>query len=257
MRRTIINVIASMSILTTVILTACASAKFEVSNMNVSPDPVGAGDVATVSVDVTNVGNAAGDYAATLKVNGDTIDAEDISLEPGVTEKVSFAVMEDELGVYDLGIGGLTGSLTVVKPAKLEVDALVITLAEVPSGESASITVDASNTGQVKGTFEVSLMVNGEKSQTKEVVIAGGETDRVIFTLTPETAGLYDIEIDGFKESLTVLKPAEFQLSSLRISPTEAVVGQEISIKVDVLNSGEVEGTHTVTLEVNGRIVES
>ena len=248
MKRAIIIVIATISMLTIVLLTACASAKFELSNMIVSPDPVGAGDVATITVDVTNVGNAAGDYIATLKVGNDTMDVEAISLEPGVTEIVSFTVVENELGIYGLEVGELTGTLTVVKPAKLELDALVIAPTEVLPGESTTITVDASNTGEVSGTFEVSLTVNGEKSQTKEVVIAGGETDKVIFTLILETAGLYDTEIDGFKESLRVLKPAEFQLSSLRISPTEAVVGQKISIKVDVLNSGEVVGTYSVTL---------
>ena len=256
-KRTIISIIALILILIAVIVSACANPKFEVMNLDISPDPVGAGDEATITVEVTNTGNAAGSYTATLKISNDTIETKDILLEPGATEKVSFTVMKNETGIYDINIGILSGNLNVVTPARLELGFPVLTPTEVLPSESSSIEIDARNTGEVEGTFEVSLMVNGEKSQTKEVTIDGGETTIVSFNLALETPGKYDIGIDGFKESLKVLKPAQFQLSSLRFSPTEAVARQEIIVEVDVFNSGEVEGIHTLSLEVNGKKLES
>ena len=47
---------------------------------------------------------------------------------------------------------------------------------------------------------------------------------------------------------------AEFEVSSLAITPTEVVVGEAVTVKVDVTNVGEVEGTYTVTLTVDGKV---
>ena len=48
--------------------------------------------------------------------------------------------------------------------------------------------------------------------------------------------------------------PAAFTVSTLTISPSEVSVGGEVSISVMVKNTGELEGTHTVTLEINDAV---
>ena len=50
--------------------------------------------------------------------------------------------------------------------------------------------------------------------------------------------------------------PAEFEVSSLVIRPAEVVVGEVVTVKADVANVGGVEGSHTVTLLVDGTEVE-
>jgi hypothetical protein len=50
----------------------------------------------------------------------------------------------------------------------------------------------------------------------------------------------------------TPLKPAEFILSDLTITPAEVEPGKEITNSVKVTNVGDLEGTHTVDLLVNG-----
>jgi len=47
---------------------------------------------------------------------------------------------------------------------------------------------------------------------------------------------------------------AEFEVSSLAITPTEVVTGEAVTVKADVTNVGEVEGTYTVTLIVDGKV---
>ncbi len=48
--------------------------------------------------------------------------------------------------------------------------------------------------------------------------------------------------------------PAAFTVSTLTINPSEVSAGEEVSISVTVKNTGDLEGTHTVTLEINGAV---
>ena len=51
--------------------------------------------------------------------------------------------------------------------------------------------------------------------------------------------------------------PAAFTLSPLSISPPEVSAGEPVSISLVVTNTGEVAGSHTATLKINGAIVET
>ena len=44
----------------------------------------------------------------------------------------------------------------------------------------------------------------------------------------------------------------EFQISSLTITPNEAMVGEKVTISVDVANVGSKEATYQGTLTING-----
>jgi hypothetical protein len=57
--------------------------------------------------------------------------------------------------------------------------------------------------------------------------------------------------------SAPVLKPAEFIVSDLVISPIEAEVWEEVTVTAKVTNIGEVEGTYTVTLKIDGVEVDT
>jgi len=50
---------------------------------------------------------------------------------------------------------------------------------------------------------------------------------------------------------------AEFEVSSLEISPSEVFIGETATISVDVRNVGTAEGTYIATLTVNGVQVET
>ena len=53
------------------------------------------------------------------------------------------------------------------------------------------------------------------------------------------------------------LKPAEFTVSDLAISPIEAEVWEDVTVTAKVTNIGEVEGTYTATLKIDGAEVET
>ena len=77
---------------------------------------------------------------------------------------------------------------------------------EVSGGESLTISVDVTNTGEVEGSYTVVLKVNGSEVDTQDVTVAGGETETVTFSVSREEAGDYTVEVDDQSGSFTVVE---------------------------------------------------
>jgi len=96
-------------------------AEFKLSNLSISPFErkfftavtffIKTGETTAISVDVTNEGQQAGVYSATLKVNDRGIETKEVTLSPGETRTVSFSFTADERGRYTVQIGELNGNL--------------------------------------------------------------------------------------------------------------------------------------------------
>jgi oligopeptide transport system substrate-binding protein len=94
---------------------ALKPAELKASPLKVTPALVLQGQTAAVEADVTNIGEVKGAVPAMLTVNGVESDTRLVTLEPGATSKVSFPVVRDLSGKYDLSISGANGSLTVAE----------------------------------------------------------------------------------------------------------------------------------------------
>lgn len=101
-----------------VIPSAPAPAVFEVSHLSVTPAEVEAGKEVRVTVDVTNVGELAGNYALSLLVNGVVESSPTITLAGGETRKVVFRVVRDVAGTYNVEVGVLSSAFTVTTKAE-------------------------------------------------------------------------------------------------------------------------------------------
>jgi hypothetical protein len=88
---------------------------FKFSNLVIDPLEVSAGKDATISVDVENTGNAAGNKSEELSVNGNVTDSKNISLDVGNNTTVTFKHNETVPGNYTVKVGGETATYTVVK----------------------------------------------------------------------------------------------------------------------------------------------
>jgi len=86
---------------------------FKVSNLVVDPIEVSAGKNATISANVENTGNAAGDYNAELSVNGSVVDSQNVSLGIGENTTVTFEHSEEVPGTYNVEIGEEIATYTV------------------------------------------------------------------------------------------------------------------------------------------------
>lgn len=237
-------------------------AAFEVASLNVTPLEVIAGETVSITAEVKNTGGSEGTYTTVLTINGASVETEEIALAAGASETVSFSLVKDTSGTYQVSIGGLTSSLTVKpapapSPAEFLLTSLDIVPEEVVAGEEATISARVKNIGGTEGTYTITLSVEGAKIQSKVIKLASEMTETVSFTVTKDKPGSCNVEINGLSSTFRVLKPAEFMFGNLLITPPIAEVNQGLTITADVNNTGEVEDRYKVTLIINGDKVET
>jgi len=90
-----------------------SQAQFTYSDLNINPILIQTGEEVTVSANVENTGEEAGEEEVELLVNGETAGTETVSLEPGASQTVEFMVQGNETGTYNVSIGTLDGSFDV------------------------------------------------------------------------------------------------------------------------------------------------
>ena len=88
-------------------------AQLQVLSLSVTPPLVFPGKQATVTAEVTNAGEAPGELLVSMEVDGVEADNRPLILLPGAIESVSFSVIKNTPGNYEVGIGNHSVSLTV------------------------------------------------------------------------------------------------------------------------------------------------
>lgn len=136
----------------------------------------------------------------------------------------------------------------------LQVLSLEITPPKILAGERANVKAEVRNDSDKMETYDIPLMVNGVADNRKYVTLAPGVNETIEFSLRRDKAGVYAVRIGEQKSTLEVREPlpSTFKLSKLEISPTESNVNEQIIIKADIANIGEVKGKYTAVLKING-----
>ena len=205
----------AFSIIAPVPSVVVAPAALTVSDLSVSSAEVNIGESVTISALVTNTGDLSGTYTVTLKINNVVVDTKDVTLAGGASQTVTFTTSKDTAGTYTVNVDGLSDSFTVKTPSVVEapaaftVSALSISPAEVDIGQSVTISALVANTGDLSGTYEVTLKINNVVVDTKDVTLAGGASQTVTFTTSKDVAGTYTVNVDGLSGTFTVKAPPE------------------------------------------------
>jgi hypothetical protein len=88
-------------------------ANFTISNLVIVPERAKQGESILISAMVTNNGELAGTYNATLKLKGAVENTEEISLSPGENRKVTFKIAKTSPGFYNVELDGLSGRFVI------------------------------------------------------------------------------------------------------------------------------------------------
>jgi len=97
--------------------------------------------------------------------------------------------------------------IIITYPAAFTTSDLTITPTEVDIAQSVTISVTITNTGDLAGSHDVTLKINGKAISTKKVSLAGHASEKVTFTTIQGASGTYAVNIDGLSGAFTV-KPA-------------------------------------------------
>ena len=94
--------------------------------------------------------------------------------------------------------------LAGIQPAAFTASDLSITPIEVYVGESASISVLVTNTGDLTGSYEVSLKIDNITVEIKEVTLAGGNSEMISFSITRDAVGTHTVNVGGLSGAFEV-----------------------------------------------------
>lgn len=88
-------------------------AEFTVSDLSISPAEAEVKQKITISVKVTNVGELGGSYTVDLKVAGEILGSETVTLMGGKSTTVTFEIVKEEPGIFDVYVADQNAALVV------------------------------------------------------------------------------------------------------------------------------------------------
>ena len=98
------------------VLAPLEPAEFEVSDLVLIPSEIEPGGTVIISAMVANVGETAGSYTVELKVDGETVETESVTLAGGTSQSISLTISSEEEGMHTVEVDGVSGSFTVESP---------------------------------------------------------------------------------------------------------------------------------------------
>lgn len=208
------------------------AAEFQVNSLQVTPDEVPTGNTATIKANVTNIGNASGMYAGDLTVNGDIVKTFEISLNPGETAKLSFALNAGALGTQIIVLGGNTCTLEVFSTEiGLTIQSPLVNERFV-SGEVIEFRV----------IVDSYLPLDASQLQWNSS-IDGNIGNGPALQLNQLSAGIHEIEVKGYEESASIQIRVFNDLWALYQSPPSQAEIDRIMADFDIIQvDGEGEG---------------
>jgi hypothetical protein len=91
-------------------------AEIEVVSLDIFPNPVRVGEETAIMLSIKNSGDIADTYTANIAVDGVAGGTEEVTVAGGATEKVSFSLLKDSPGSYNIEAGGQEVALRVWQP---------------------------------------------------------------------------------------------------------------------------------------------
>jgi len=189
------------------ILAYTGPATFVASELSITPAEVDIGEEVTITTLITNTGELAGSYKLTLRIDNAVVATREVTLEGGASEEVTFTAAKDVAGIYAVTVDGLSGTFVVRGPTTFATSELSITPAKANIGEEVTITTLITNTGELAGSYKLTLRIDNAVVATREVTLESGASEEVTFTIVRHTAGTCAVTVDGLSGTFVVRTP--------------------------------------------------
>ncbi|HVL88154.1 MAG TPA: CARDB domain-containing protein [Candidatus Thermoplasmatota archaeon] len=166
--------------------------------LRASPSPALPGQPVQVTVEARNRGPTAAERVITLRVGGQVVGTQTLSLGIGESGSARFVWTPDEPGDYVLEAAYLQRILPVLVPAEFAIVGMDPTPTFPMALRPFDVVVFVRNTGQAPGEALVRVNI-GETERTAALSIPGGVTARASVAFTLPEAGEYEIaaRLDG------------------------------------------------------------
>ena len=153
------------------------------------------------------------------------------------------------------------------KPAEFSVTDLTINPAEAEIFEPILITVNVTNMGDEPGIYVGNLTINNVLEDNQTVLLEGGESTLLEFSVVEQTEGTYTAEIGGLTGTFTLTAPSNTS-SNIRLekimlppyeswaSPFESWVDEPISVSATATNTGSETESLSLRLMIDDQLAE-
>jgi len=189
------------------VLAYARRADFVASGLSVNPTEVYIGEGVTIGTLITNTGNLAGSYKVILRIDNVVMDTREVTLEAGASKVLTFTIAKNVAGTYEVTIDSLSGTFVARGPTTFVVSELSVNPTKVETGESVTISTLITNTGNLAGSYKVTLKIDNVVADTREVTLDAGASEVATFTIAKNVAGIYTVSVDGLSGAFVVRIP--------------------------------------------------
>ncbi|RLM60098.1 hypothetical protein DVK07_19685, partial [Halorubrum sp. Atlit-26R] len=218
------------------------------------------GESLELNASVENLGDLNGTQTIELRRNGELLDSEEVEELPGDnTTVVTFDGIDTEVGdapEIAFTVASDNTSATTIQPLNAE-DEFTVSINEtndpVTFDETLNVSVDVENIGDIKGTRRVEVRLNGN-ADSRSVTLTGGEARTLDFQVDASEGDNRVFASTGDDldaRSVQINDPAFFEVDVVEaFSDLEVVEGENATVTLDIENTGGVNATQNVSLEL-------
>ena len=123
---------------------------------------------------------------------------------------------------------------------------------ELVEGETLDLSVVASNTGGVPGTYEIALTVDGRAIDTRTGTLDAGSETVERFEHSFAEPGEYEVRVGSETLSIVVSEPAPVHVRDIETNVDSVTAGESIRVTATVANDASIPAGSDVEFRVDG-----
>ena len=175
------------------------------SNLTVTPAEIELGDDVTISFDIRNMDSQSIDYGVDIHIENVNVTRIWVELGAYESKTVSYNITPDTVGDFNVTVIEMTGSFEVkiIPSAGFVLSDLTITPEEIEIGEEVTVSFVIRNADSRSFVYVPYVQI-GETMIMDGVELEGHESKVIVHTINQETAGDFEVEVDGLTGSYTV-----------------------------------------------------
>ena len=209
-------------------------ARFEVSDLTITPTHSIVGRPVSITFQITNSGGTQGSHTVDLSINGVAETGAQVTLAPGVGKMGKYTVTIDKPGTYHVEVGELTGEFSLSLPSIYWIlMAILVTMA------------------LAAGTVLGLRMAPGGVPSVEEKP----HKAKQITTKAPRIR-LPKLKLFGAAKAPEAeeIAPTAISITALQVMPDRLTRGSSVGIIATVTNSSQSIIQHKVELKINGQV---
>ncbi len=149
-------------------------ARFVASPLMVTPAAADRDTIITAGTMITNTGDLTGSYTLVCLLDGKLLKQENMRLRGGESRDIEVTFRAGKTGIHHLDFNGVRSSYEVLPvPASFQLSGLVVSPGSVTAGESVSVSVTVTNSGEAGGDYYIECSIDGTAAGSRAYMWTG------------------------------------------------------------------------------------